>query len=381
LSLSDLTVDDLRCIEHVELQLHPRHNLIWGGNGSGKTSLLESIFLLGRGRSFRTRNSERLIRHGRDRLVVFGRTGEGMGVHGPTRPEEAGGVGGVDASQGSFTGGSSGQPLGVQVSRSDGTIARINGATVRSLTELTQAFPVQVIDPGVHKLVEEGGHRRRRWMDWAVFHVEHQFGDWWLRYSRILKQRNAALRAQPAQVAVWDAELARIGELIADARRRFVETLLPYWRESVLALSGLEPELHYFKGWAQDVSLAEALVASKARDESKRLTHPGPHRADVIIRMGGRPAREVLSRGQQKLVAVAMTLAQLNLLQEATQTTPTLLLDDPAAELDGDHLRRFIEQVMRLRPQLVLTSLHSESHLFGTPNRVFHVEQGRVKPV
>jgi DNA replication and repair protein RecF len=240
---------------------------------------------------------------------------------------------------------------------------------------------VQVIDPGVHKLVEEGGHRRRRWMDWAVFHVEHQFGDWWLRYTRILKQRNAALRTQPAQVSVWDAELVRVGELIAGARRQFVESLLPYWRESVVALSGLEPELHYFKGWAQGVTLAEALIASKARDESKRVTHPGPHRADVIVRMNGRPAREVLSRGQQKLVAVAMTLAQLNLLQEATQTTPTLLLDDPAAELDGDHLRRFIEQVMRLRSQLVLTSLHSESHLFGTPNRVFHVEQGRVQPV
>jgi DNA replication and repair protein RecF len=359
-SLAELVVDDLRCIEHAELHLHPGHNLIWGGNGSGKTSLLEAIFLLGRGRSFRTRNSERLIRHGRDRLVVFGRTG---GDGGPS-------------DSGSLI-----QALGVQVSRADGTIARISGATARSLTELTQVFPVQVIDPGVHKLVEEGGHRRRRWMDWAVFHVEHQFGDWWLRYTRTLKQRNAALRTQPAQVSVWDAELARVGELIAESRRQFVERLLPYWRESVLALSGLEPELHYFKGWAQDVSLADALAASKARDESKRLTHPGPHRADVIVRMNGRPAREVLSRGQQKLVAVAMTLAQLNLLQEATRTTPTLLLDDPAAELDGDHLRRFIEQVMRLRSQLVLTSLHSESHLFGTPNRVFHVEQGRVQPV
>jgi DNA replication and repair protein RecF len=399
LSLAELTVDDLRCIEHAELQLHSGHNLIWGGNGSGKTSLLESIFLLGRGRSFRTRNSERLIRHGRERLVVFGRTVGGndtgdstysnvgierLGFGGASR--SAGdlgsshvGLGGPRGGQG--TPGSLTQALGLQVSRADGTIARISGATARSLTELTQAFPVQVIDPGVHKLVEEGGHRRRRWMDWAVFHVEHQFGDWWLRYTRILKQRNAALRTQPAQVSAWDTELARVGELIAESRRRFVESLLPYWRESVLALSGLEPELHYFKGWAQDVSLAEALAASKARDESKRLTHPGPHRADVIVRMNGRPAREVLSRGQQKLVAVAMTLAQLNLLQEATQTTPTLLLDDPAAELDGDHLRRFIEQVMRLQSQLVLTSLHSESHLFGTPNRVFHVEQGRVQPV
>jgi DNA replication and repair protein RecF len=409
MSLAELTIDDVRCIEHADLRLHPRHNLIWGGNGSGKTSLLESIFLLGRGRSFRTRNSERLIRHGRERLVVFGRTrgGGGVGESAQGEPKRRGEAGaarggvlqGLHQASGIQDSGAVGgsvsisrpeeagevappsQAVGVQVSRTDGTVARISGATAGSLIELTQVFPVQVIDPGVHKLVEEGGHRRRRWMDWGVFHVEHQFGDWWLRYTRALKQRNAALRTQPAEAAVWDPELARLGELIADARRRYVEGLLPYWRESVLALSGLEPELHYFRGWAQDVSLAEALVDSKARDEARRVTYPGPHRADVVVRLNGRPAREVLSRGQQKLVAVAMTLGQLNLLQETTQTTPTLLLDDPAAELDGDHLRRFIEQVMRLRSQLVLTSLHPESQLFGVPDRVFHVEQGRVQPV
>ncbi len=166
LSLIELTVDDLRCIEHAELQLHPGHNLIWGSNGSGKTSLLESIFLLGRGRSFRTRNSERLIRHGRDRLVVFGRTGGDVNSIDHDQMDSGG-----RSSSASVVHGPRAQALGVQVSRADGTIARISGATARSLTELSQAFPVQVIDPGVHKLVEEGGHRRRRWMDWAVFHV------------------------------------------------------------------------------------------------------------------------------------------------------------------------------------------------------------------
>jgi DNA replication and repair protein RecF len=157
--------------------------------------------------------------------------------------------------------------------------------------------------------------------------------------------------------------------------------MLPHWRESVTALSGLEPELHYFRGWSQDLSLGEALVASRARDEGKRLSHVGPHRADVLVRLGGRSAKEILSRGQQKLVAIAMTLGQLNLLRETTGTIPTLLLDDPAAELDVRHLGRLIEQVMRLRSQLVLTSLHAESRLFGTPDRVFHVERGGVQSV
>jgi DNA replication and repair protein RecF len=113
----------------------------------------------------------------------------------------------------------------------------------------------------------------------------------------------------------------------------------------------------------------------------RQVTHAGPHRADVSLRLSGRPAREVLSRWQQKLVAVAMTVAQLRLLQSLTSTTPTLLLDDPAAELDAQRLRLFIAQVIQLRSQLIVTSLTAESQLFGAPERTFHVDQGRVQPV
>jgi DNA replication and repair protein RecF len=357
MSLIELAVEDLRCLQRAQLSLHSRHNLIWGSNGSGKTSLLEAIFLLGRGRSFRTRNSERLIRHGQQQLVVFGRT-DGRVPH----------------------------AVGVQVTRSGGTSARIDGSAASSLTGLSEAFPVQVIDPGVHKLVEEGGYRRRRWMDWAVFHVEPGFADLWVRYTRAVKQRNAALRKQPSQALAFDPEVARLGELIAESRRYVMEKLAPAWLESVGALSGLDVQLHYSRGWAQDVSLAQALTDARVRDQSKGLTHSGPHRADVLVRMAGRPAREVLSRGQQKLVAIAMTLAQIRLLQEQTAMKPTLLLDDPAAELDGPHLTRFIEQVSLLGCQLVLTSLQPPSNvgalaLFGQPDKVFHVEQGGVAPV
>ncbi|HXY95698.1 MAG TPA: DNA replication and repair protein RecF, partial [Steroidobacteraceae bacterium] len=260
-------------------------------------------------------------------------------------------------------------------------IARIGGRPAGSLAELSQAFPVQAIEPGVHRLVEEGGYGRRRWMDWAVFHVEPRFVDTWVRYTRALKQRNAALKTDPTEASIWDGELARLGEAIAESRRRILGQLEPYWQDAVAALSGLPVELHYLRGWSQEHSLGEALIASRARDEARHLTHAGPHRADVAVRLYGRPAREVLSRGQQKLVAVAMTLAELRFLQATTETTPTLLLDDPAAELDGEHLERFIAQVSQLKSQLVVTSLHAESRLFGAPARAFHVEHGRVQPV
>jgi DNA replication and repair protein RecF len=351
-ALLELMVEDLRCVQRAELRLDSRRNLIWGSNGSGKTSLLEAIFLLGRGRSFRTRNSERLIRHGQSRLIVFGRTDGALG-----------------------------SSIGLQVAKGGGTTARVNAANAGSLTELSRAFPVQVIDPGVHKLVEEGGFRRRRWMDWAVFHVEPSFGETWIRYTRAVKQRNAALRREPAQASAWDPEVARLGELIAEARQRMLEALEPLWRQANAALGGLEVELHYSRGWTQEVTLAQALADSRGRDQAKGLTHSGPHRADVLVRLGHRPAREILSRGQQKLAAIAMTLAQIRLLRQQTATIPTLLLDDPAAELDGAHLRRFIDQVSQLECQLVFTSLQPHFDLFGQAERVFHVEQGMVAPV
>jgi DNA replication and repair protein RecF len=353
MSLTHVTVSGLRCIAQAELEIPEALTLICGPNASGKTSLLEGIFLLGRGRSFRTRNSERLITYGEDHLRVIGSSRDESGVT---------------------------HHLGVEVSRT-GTSARIDGRPATSLAELTQNLPVQVIEPGVHRLVEEGGYRRRRWMDWAVFHVEPQFVDTWVRYTRALKQRNAALRTSPQEAAVWDPELSHTGEAIAASRRRYMAELEPWWRETVESLAGLDVELHYQPGWSQEHSLRESLAISRARDEARHMTHAGPHRADVTVRLRGRPAREVLSRGQQKLVAAAMMIAQLKLLQSATSAVSTLLLDDPAAELDGERLARFIAQIRSLKCQLVVTSLSADSRLFGTPERTFHVGQGRVQPL
>src|SRR5262249_24357460 len=160
------------------------------------------------------------------------------------------------------------------------------------------------------------------------------------------------------------------------ARGRLVERLQPHWRALVGSLSGLEVELHYSQGWSREVPLAQALKDGFPRDRTRGLTHAGPHRGEVLVRLRGRPAREVLSRGQQKLVAIAMTLAELYLLQEAGHSATTLLLDDPAAELDPEHLGLFIDCVRQLPCQLVLTSLLPDFGAFGTPDRVFHVEQG-----
>ena len=352
MTLAALSAANVRCIARAELDLHPEHNLIWGANGSGKTSLLEAIYLLGRGRSFRTRNSQRLIRYGESELTVHGR----MGI-----PPE--------------------QTLGIQVSRSGNTVAKLAGAFVQSLAELSAAFPVQIIDPGIHKLVEDGAYRRRRWMDWGVFHVEQSFVQQWAAYTRALKQRNAALRTAPESATAWDGELVRWGESLSEARRRWVEQLQAYWAPMCRALVGQEIRLGYSRGWPENMSLAEALAHARPRDVSHATTHVGPHRADVTLRIGTHLARDALSRGQQKLTGLALVLGQLRVLEEQCRMSPTLLLDDPAAELDQSRLAAFIREVRDLHCQLVITSLEPESDAFGKPNRTFHVEQGSVESV
>lgn len=350
--LAELALENIRCIQRVELVLAAGTNLIRGPNASGKTSLLEGIYLLGRGRSFRTRNSQRLIRHGEETLRASGRT---------------------------F--GELGQPIRVEVTRGRSTAAEVAGSPLASLAQLAQVFPVQVIEPGIHRLLEEGSPRRRRWLDWAVFHVEPSFIDAWQRYARALRQRNAALRTSPELARAWDSELVRHGETITAARGRLLESLNPYWEEAIQRLAGISADLRYTPGWNQERSLAQALEGSWLRDRTRGVSHSGPHRADVQVRMEGRPARDILSRGQQKLVAIAMTLAQLKMLRDRTDMVPTLLLDDPQAELDADHLERFVREVKGLHCQLVLTSLEPAQEPFGPADRVFHVEQGRLQPV
>jgi len=349
MSLSTLTIGNLRCIARAELELQPTHNLVWGANGSGKTSFLEAVYLLGRGRSFRTRNTERLIRLGEQQLTVVGRVGE--------------------------------QTLGVQVARGMPTLGRAGGAYVSSLAELSQAFPVQAIDPSVHKLIEDTAQRRRRWLDWAVFHVEPGFVETWSRYTRALRQRNAALKEHPEQAFVWDVELARLGEQLGESRRVTLERLQPYWSALTTRMLGEVPSLAYVQGWTQEMSLLSALTSARPGDLARGITQVGPHRDDVRIRLERAAARDVLSRGQQKVVAISMILAQLRMLQDATGITPTLLLDDPSAELDEARNAVLIEQVTSLNCQLIVTSLNPESSLLGRPQAAFHVEQGRVVPV
>ena len=357
MTLRRVQVTDFRCLHQADLELDSNFTLIIGPNGSGKTSLLEAVYVLGRGRSFRTRRLEPLIRSTAERMMVVGEA---------ELPERR------------VTLGVEGSPAGLR--------ARIGGERVTSLAELAWVLPVQIIDPEIHRLIEEGPNRRRRFLDWGVFHVEHSFVEHWQRYQQALRQRNAALKARQGRPAVtaWDAELVRYGESITEARRRYVEQLGPVAAAVAARLLGLELVLAYRPGWATGTELRAALEGSLTKDQDLGATQVGPHRADLAIRLQGASVRDRVSRGQQKLLAALLLLSQIRLFPTNSRARPTLLLDDPAAELDSAHLAALLDEVRAQPLQLVVTTLQAASPelgAFGNPGKRYEIADGEVRAV
>lgn len=349
--LGSFHAERFRCLADVELELDPGANLFIGPNASGKTSLLEAAFFLSRGRSFRSRRREALIAHGEESFLL---TGKALGPIAPVA-------------------------LGVRGSRK-ATEWHVGGAAAAGIADLAEQFPAQIIDPEVHKLLEEGPGRRRRYLDWGVFHVEHGFLPTWRRYHQALRQRNAALKQEASddELAGWDQELASSGEMLARQREAYLARLVVPLACIGGALLDAPISLLHQRGWDPEQSLILALGNDRRRDRRYKATQLGPHRGDVVVQVAGRAAKDHVSRGQQKLVAAGLMLAQLQIQEQEKPGRSALLLDDPAAELDGENLARLMALVRAVPAQLWVTSLKPEiSGLLGD-SRMFHVKHGAV---
>jgi DNA replication and repair protein RecF len=351
MGLKSLTVEGLRCFERAELEPAAGLNLIVGKNASGKTSLLEAIFLLGRGRSFRAARREAIIREGSQHARVVARLGDG-------------------------------RILGVEVTRG-GWTARAGGEPVLQLAQLASLLPVQLMDPEVHRLVQDGPGERRRYLDWATFHVKPGFLDTWRNYQRALRQRNAALKTRQGSAAIepWELALAENGRVLDRLREETIVVLAEPVKQAAKRLLGAELRLEYRPGQPAGQDLAEALSSSRSRDVRAGMTQLGPHRADVALIIDDHRARGWVSRGQQKLVAAAMVLGQARLLAPLWGSQGVLLVDDPAAELDSDRCGKLLELISELPFQVFVTALEAEGLPGLSAERTFHVERGSFTKV
>ena len=355
-----LHINGVRNLERVAIENCGSINIFTGANGSGKTSILESLFILARARSFRSNQFNTAINHLLTRCVVFAEMTDSTSI-------------------------------GVMRSRNEQQLFKINGNPVHSASQLADALPLQLIDAESFSLLEGGPKVRRQFLDWGVFHVEPEFLFHWRRIQKAIKQRNNLLRQAKAknakiadsELAPWDAELVQCANKVDAMRARYLHHLEPHFLHLLGVLVELEkPALHYRRGWSETISLDQVLGKDRDRDAFHGSTHSGPQRADIDIHIGGRPAEDVLSRGQEKLLACALRLAQGVLLHELTGKTCIYLVDDLPAELDMQRRQALCRQLSAMRSQVFVTATDPESLRDCWPvtpeTRWFHVEQGRV---
>ena len=333
----------------------PVLNVLVGDNGAGKTTVLEAMMVLAKGRSFRTGQVASLLGPEAEQFLITARIQ-------------------VDSERT--------RSLGLERSVSHWR-ARKDGQEVRQLSDLAEHLPLVLLEPNSHQLISGPPESRRRYLDWGVFHVEHAFLGTWRRYGRAVKQRNAALRSKDENmVKSLDPLLVDLGEQVHRLRRAQVvelEQRLPGLIE--LLGPGLdEISVRYQPGWSGE-SLKAALEESLARDMDRGATGPGPHRADLVFRAGRHLARESLSRGEMKIVAAALILAQARSMSEVG-IQPVVLLDDLASEFDALHRKNVLEGALSEGSQVWITGTSVEKDMLEQrPGvRVFHVEHGSVSP-
>lgn len=353
-----LDIVAFRNLRRISLSCAPGLNLLVGPNASGKTSLLEALYFLGRGRSFRTRQPRELIQIDAPAFRV------------------AAVMNGADGRR---------VPVGVERGPRD-LVARIGGAPTRSLAQLARQVPVLLLDPDSHRLLEDGPQQRRRFMDWGLFHAEPGFLDAWRRYGAALRHRNAALRSGSADrvVDAWDGELAAAAAILDRLRETFCEALGSVLEPLMEAILGqVAVRVDYRRGWPLEPSGRDCAGWPRAgRDQDRQQGHTrlGPHRADFTVRVAGQSPAEGLSRGQQKLLVIALVLAQAELYRRHAGDACILLIDDLPAELDPGNRARVMRALAALDTQLFATAI--ESGLLDAAAwreaRTFHLAAGEI---
>jgi DNA replication and repair protein RecF len=358
--LNRLVLSNIRNLGSVDLNFGPQFNVFIGPNGSGKTSLLEAIYLLGIGRSFRARSSRQIIKFGAHSCVIRAQISPETAQAAIDQPE-----------------------LWLAVERSiDGAVQyKIGAQEERSVAELTKMLPVQLIDVNSHLLLEGGPNYRREFMDWGVFHVEHAFLDDWRAMKRALEQRNQALKQKQMPDQAWNVAFVKYACAVDTARKAYIDQFAVTFMAMLQQMLGIDTaELKYKRGWPEAQDLRIALEQSSHLDFLYGYTHYGPQRAELEITIAGKPAKEVLSRGQIKIFVCIMLLARAKLLRNEQKSL--FLIDDLHAELDKRHCSLFIEAIKAMQCQVFITGIEADllrDRLQACTTQMFHVERGMIR--
>ena len=370
MQITELTLRSYRSYETLHLAFDPGVQIFLGANAQGKTNIIEALYYAAFGRSHRTSSDAELIRVGADGAHI------GLSFRRHDVPGEL-----------SFT-------------FARGARRRITyaGESLRQ-RDLVGILPMVLFSPEDLFLVKGAPALRRRYLDAELSQASPAYYGELLRYTRILKQRNAVLKdirerlAAPDDLPPWDAQFARSAAYIVTRRIAAVAQLgaLSARVQAVLA-AGEELALAYeiagagAEDFAED-DMTEALhvwynkmlCEGRARDIARAATGVGPHLDDLVLRVGGMSLRSYGSQGQQRTGALALKLAELFYLQENIGEAPILLLDDVMSELDADRRRALLDFIRHEHIQTFITATDAAYFPAERMGTYRYVEAGTVR--
>ncbi|MFK7795206.1 MAG: DNA replication/repair protein RecF [Gammaproteobacteria bacterium] len=353
--LQQLQAQGLRSFSECELAFSSGINVLYGDNGVGKTSILEGINILSCGKSFRTSKVSNIITTGKSELILFGQVSNQEKII----------------------------QLGAQIATGSKEL-RVNREKVSKWSNLAKNLPILEIHPESYLLVTGGPVERRKFLNWGMFHVEPNYAQLWSEYSRALKQRNISLRTRNIKSARhWHQSLSYQGEFITQALLKYSLEITPYVDE-MLQIFGFtdKVELNYSMGWDKSYSLEEMLDQELQSNDLPNSTQSGPHRGDLKIDWKGKTFSKTSSRGQQKVLAIALKLAQAKLLKHQYDKASIYLIDELPAELDSTRREIAFDILGNLDSQVIISAVSRESmRCLNKEVKWFHVKHSSVSSV
>ncbi|HCH69505.1 MAG TPA: DNA replication/repair protein RecF [Colwellia sp.] len=365
MSVDKLITQNFRNLDGVLIDFHPKLNFFVGDNGSGKSSLLEAIFFLGHGKSFRTSKVNSLACHETQNFVVSVKD-------------------------------SNDRQLGLSRDISTGlTNIKIDGERYSKLSVLAKNIAIQIVTPESFKLFFGGPKERRRFVDLGMFHVKHEFSTLWKTFNRVLKQRNACIRSidkfsdidNNSMLTYWTEQFCQLSIEVTVLRASYVSDIileLNYWLAILLPDLNERVTVQYLQGWSKKMALVDVLSSNQYREISFGYSLYGAHKFDVKFLLDKKAIETELSRGQQKLFLLALTFAQASFIARVKVVKPILLIDDIGAELDLNSRSALSKAINKLDCQVIITAIESSvlQPFFGPCDdrkySMFHVKHGRV---
>ncbi len=362
--LKAIHIENIRNISKAAIYPSPVLNVFIGENGSGKSTLLEAINLLSTGRSFRTVDLSSLISFEQSgllaRCVVINKSDIDTDI---TKTN-----------------------VGFSFSRNKEKLVKINGDRIGNSSELAQCLPLKFLSPLEGELIEGAPGLRRKYVDWLMFHVEHPvYLEKLKSFKVVLSNRNATLKKKDrAQEPYWRNQFISLAEELAELTSVVFEEFKSFINREVTKILKTDAiEFVYFRGWKNGSELSQILEDNIENDFRIGTTRYGYQRSDLRILVDNKSAADVLSRGQMKLCAMALQLAQIKYLKQEKNVQCVVLIDDVIAELDDLNVCAVIEEFIDSNSQCFVTSANKKlADLLGTKfsdfYKLFHVEHGTI---